>query len=178
MSRIGRNPVPIPGKVKVEVKGDIVTVASPDGKKSLTQQVSMVQVKVVDNQVVLEALEESRDARSRHGLYRTLIANMILGVTTGWEKRLEIHGAGYKVEKKGKQLVLTVGYTYPREYSIPQGIDIELPDATSIVVRGTDKALVGQTAASLRSIRPPDPYRGKGIRLKGEHAVRKVAKGK
>ena len=138
----------------------------------------MVQVKVEDNLVVLEPLDESRDARSRHGLYRTLIANMIHGVTTGWEKRLEIHGAGYKVEMKGRHLVLTVGYTYPREYSIPQGIDIELPDATSIVVRGTDKALVGQTAASLRSIRPPDPYRGKGIRLKGEHAVRKVAKGK
>jgi large subunit ribosomal protein L6 len=178
MSRIGKEAIPIPGKVKVEVKGDLVSVASADGKKKLSQEVTMVSVKVADNLVVVEANDESRDARSRHGLYRTLIANMIDGVTKGWVKRLEIHGAGYKAEMKGPKLMLTVGYTYPREFTIPQGIEIELTNPTTIVLRGIDKALVGQTAASLRHVRPPDPYRGKGIRYTGEQAVRKTAKGK
>ncbi len=178
MSRIGKEPIPIPDKVKVEVKGDLVSVATADGKKKLSQAVSLVSVKVADNRVVVEAEDESRDARARHGLYRTLIANMIAGVTKGWEKRLEIHGAGYKAEMKGPKLMLTVGYTFPREFNLPQGIDIELTNPTTIVLRGIDKALVGQTAASLRNVRPPDPYRGKGIRYTGEHAVRKTAKGK
>jgi large subunit ribosomal protein L6 len=178
MSRIGKMPIPIPAKVKVEVKGDLVLVASEDGKKKLTQEVTMVNVKVVDKQVVVEAADESRDSRSRHGLYRTLIANMIDGVTKGWERRLEIHGAGYKAELQGAKLMLTVGYTYPREFPIPAGIDLELTNPTTILVKGIDKALVGQTAASLRNVRPPDPYRGKGIRYTGEQAVRKTAKGK
>ncbi len=178
MSRIGKTPIPIPDKIKVEVKGDLVSVASADGKKKLSQAVTMVSVKVADSLVLVEANDESRDARSRHGLYRTLIANMIDGVTKGWEKRLEIHGAGYKAEMKGPKLMLTVGYTYPREFDVPKGVDIELTNPTTIVLRGIDKALVGQTAASLRNVRPPDPYRGKGIRYTGEQAVRKTAKGK
>ena len=178
MSRIGKAPIPIPDKVKVEIKGDLVSVATADGKKRMSQAVSMVNVKVADNHVLLEAGDESRDARARHGLYRTLIANMIDGVTKGWEKRLEIHGAGYKAELQGQKLMLTVGYTYPREFTIPEGIELELTNPTTIVLKGIDKALVGQTAASLRHVRPPDPYRGKGIRYTGEQAVRKTAKGK
>lgn len=178
MSRIGKAPIPIPDKVKVEIKGDLVSVATADGKKQMSQAVSMVNVKVADNHVILEAGDESRDARARHGLYRTLIANMIDGVTKGWEKRLEIHGAGYKAELQGQKLMLTVGYTYPREFTIPEGIELELTNPTTIVLKGIDKALVGQTAASLRHVRPPDPYRGKGIRYTGEQAVRKTAKGK
>lgn len=178
MSRIGKSPIPIPATVKVVVKGDLVSVTTADGKKKLSQEVTMVNVKVADNLVVVEAADESRDSRSRHGLYRTLIANMIDGVTKGWEKRLEIHGAGYKAELQGQKLMLTVGFTYPREFVVPREIDLELTNPTTIVVRGIDKALVGQTAASLRNVRPPDPYRGKGIRYTGEQAVRKTAKGK
>jgi large subunit ribosomal protein L6 len=178
MSRIGKKPIPVPDKVKVEVKGDLVTVASADGKKKLEQNVEFVTVKVEGNEVLVETIEDSRQARGCHGLYRTLISNMIAGVTTGWTRALQIEGAGFKAELKGKKLVLTVGYTYPREYMVPDGVTLELPKANQIIIKGTSKELVGQTAASIRAVRPPDPYRGKGIRYVGERAVRKVAKGK
>jgi large subunit ribosomal protein L6 len=178
MSRIGKSPIPIPDGIKVNVAGDVVEVSSADGKKKLSQEVTFVSVKVADKEVVLERDDESRDARARHGLYRTLIANMIEGITKGWQKELEIHGAGYKVEQKGRKLVLTVGYTFPREFQVPAGIDVELPTATHIVLKGIDKAVVGQVAASIRSVRPADPYKGKGIRYKGEQAIRKTPKGK
>jgi len=178
MSRVGKQPVPVPGSVKVAVEGNVVTVASADGKKQLHQEFSLVDIRVEKDLVVVEAKEPTRQASARQGLYRTLIANMILGVTTGWSKNLEIHGAGYKGEKQGKKLVLTVGYTLPREYPIPEDIEVELPSPTTIVVKGVDKARVGQAAASIRAIRRPDPYKGKGIRYQGEHAVRKTPKGK
>jgi len=178
MSRIGKQPVPIPESVKVNVRDGVVTVASADGKKTLSQATDMVTVAVEGDKVVLTVVDDSRTASARQGLYRTLVANMIEGVSKGWSKRLEISGAGYKAEKQGGKLLLTVGYTFPREFLIPAGIDIELPTQTIIVVSGIDKALVGQTAASIRSVRPPDPYKGKGIRYRGEHAVKKTAKGK
>lgn len=178
MSRIGKKPIPVPDKVKVEISGDLVTVSSADGKKKLTQSVSHVTVKVEDSQVIVETADQSRLSRSAHGLYRTLISNMIAGVTTGWTRVLSIEGAGFKAEMTGRKLMLTVGYTYPREYNIPAGVDVELPKANQIVVKGIDKQLVGAIAASIRAVRPPDPYRGKGIRYEGERAVRKVAKGK
>lgn len=178
MSRIGKQPVPIPDGITVEVKGNTVIVSSKGGKQSLSQDFDLVTVAVENNQVVVAVTDDSRQAAGRHGLYRTLIANMIDGIKTGWSKALEIHGAGYKVEEQGRTLVLTVGYTFPRKYQIPEGITVEVPNATNIVIKGIDKALVGQTAASLRGIRPPDPYKGKGIRYKGERAVRKTAKGK
>lgn len=178
MSRIGRKPIEIPATVKVAVSNGVVTVSSADGKKKLEQETHDVSVKVEGNQVVVEKAGDTRSARSCHGLYRTLIANMIEGVTKGWEKRLEVEGAGYKVELKGRTLVLTVGYTHPREYSVPQGIDVELAGTNALILRGASKELVGQTAASIRGIRPADPYRGKGIRYTGEQAIRKVAKGK
>lgn len=178
MSRIGKSPIPIPDGIKVNVANNLVEVSSADGKKKLTQEVSFVSVSVVEKEVLVQRVDESQDARARHGLYRTLIANMIDGITKGWQKELEIHGAGYKVEQKGRKLVLTVGYTFPREFQVPAGIDVELPNANSIVLKGIDKAAVGQIAASIRSVRPADPYKGKGIRYKGEHAIRKTPKGK
>lgn len=178
MSRIGKSPIPIPDGIKVNVANNLVEVSSADGKKKLTQEVSFVNVSVVEKEVLVQRVDESQDARARHGLYRTLIANMIDGITKGWQKELEIHGAGYKVEQKGRKLVLTVGYTFPREFQVPAGIDVELPNANSIVLKGIDKAAVGQIAASIRSVRPADPYKGKGIRYKGEHAIRKTPKGK
>ncbi len=178
MSRVGKKPVSIPDGAVVKVDGDLVTVASKDGKKTLQQAVRHVNVLVEDGQVCLDVADGSRQARASHGLYRTLIANMLEGVTKGWQKTLEIEGAGFKAEQQGKKLVLTVGYTYPREYAIPDGIDLELPKPAVIVIKGIDKELVGQTAASIRAVKPPDPYRGKGIRYQGEQAVRKTAKGK
>ena len=178
MSRVGKKPISIPDGAVVQVQGDLVTVASKDGKRKLQQAVRHVNVQVQDGEVCLEAADGSRQARACHGLYRTLVANMMEGVTKGWEKTLEIEGAGFKAEQQGKKLLLTVGYTYPREYAIPDGIELELPKASIIVIRGIDKELVGQTAASIRAVKPPDPYRGKGIRYRGEHAVRKTAKGK
>lgn len=178
MSRVGRKPISIPDGATVKVDGDLVSVASKDGKRKLQQVVRHVKVVVEEGEVRLDAVDESRQARASHGLYRTLIANMFEGVTKGWEKTLEIEGAGFKAEQQGKKLVLTVGYTFPKEYPIPDGIDLELPKASVIVIKGIDKELVGQTAASIRAVKPPDPYRGKGIRYRGEQAVRKTAKGK
>jgi len=178
MSRIGNKPIPIPKTVKVTVAGDVVTVASSDGKKKLVQEVRFVKVRVEGEVVVIERVDDTRPARACHGLYRTLIANMIQGITAGWSRTLEIHGAGFKAEMQGKKLVLTVGYTKPREFPVPEGIKVELPNPNTVVVSGMDKHLVGQTSASLRAVRPPDPYKGKGIRYQGEHAVRKTAKGK
>jgi large subunit ribosomal protein L6 len=178
MSRIGKKAVPIPPKVKVEVKDGAVVVVSPDGKKRLERKLTHVTVAVGKDSVTVSAVDGSRAARSCHGLYRTLIANMIDGVTKGWSKTLEIEGAGYKAELKGKVLVCTVGYSAPKEFPIPAGIDVELPKPTTVVLKGIDKELVGQTAAALRALHKPDPYRGKGIRYSGEKAIRKVVKGK
>ncbi len=178
MSRIGKKPVPIPAGVKVEVKDNLVTVSSPDGKKKLHQETKFVNITVGPKEVVVERVSETREARSCHGLYRSLIQNMIQGVSGGYTRSLDVEGAGYKAELKGKTLVLTVGYTFPREFAIPDGITVEVPSANKIVVTGIDKQLVGQTAASLRALRPADPYRGKGIRYTGQKAITKVAKGK
>jgi len=179
MSRIGKKPIPIPPKVKVEVKDGVVKVSSADGKKALQRPLVGVTVTVGKEEVVVKALDDTRLSRGCHGLYRTLISNMIDGVTKGWSKTLEIEGAGFKAELKGKdKIVCTVGYTHPKEFSVPKGIDVELPKPTCIVVKGLDKELVGRTAAALRALHKPDPYRGKGIRYEGEKAIRKVVKGK
>ncbi len=178
MSRIGKKPVQLPAGVKVEVKDNLVTVSSADGKKKLCQEFNHVTVTVGPKEVVVVRNAETREARAAHGLYRSLIQNMVTGVSAGYAKTLDIEGAGYKVELKGQTLVLTVGYTFPREFKVPAGINLETPSANRIVVSGIDKQLVGQTAATLRGIRPADPYRGKGIRFMGEKVITKVAKGK
>ncbi len=178
MSRIGVKPIAVPEGIKVVVEGDRVRVLSSDGKKELSQVIRHVDVKMEENMVVVRRQDESRSARACHGLYRTLIANMVQGITQGWSKQLDVEGAGFKLELTGRTLVLTVGYSRPRTFAIPDGIELELPSPNTVIVRGIDKASVGQTAASIRAIRPADPYRGKGIRYTGERVVRKVAKGK
>lgn len=178
MSRIGKKPIPVPPGVKVEIKDDVVSVSSSDGKKKLSQAVRFVKARLENGTVIVDRVDDSRSARGCHGLYRTLIANMIDGVTKGFSQTLEIEGAGYKAELQGKNLVLTVGYTLPRVFPVPAGIDITVPGPTQVVIQGIDKHLVGQTAAVIYGLRPADPYRGKGIRYKGQRVITKVAKGK
>lgn len=175
MSRIGRMPIEIPQGIEVKVDGDSVTVKGPKG--TLTQKLSnRVKVSLQDSKIIVTREAEDKEARSLHGLSRTLIANMIKGVIQGYEKGLEISGVGYRAAKQGNKLVLTVGYSHPVEVTPRPGIDIEVPAPTKIVVKGIDKQLVGQTAAEIRAIRKPEPYKGKGIRYAGEHIRQKAGK--
>lgn len=175
MSRVGKQPVEIPDGVTVTVDGDVVRVKGPKGE--LSQQVRPeMTVEVADGEVRVERTADDRKQRAFHGLTRSLIANMITGVTEGYRKALEIVGIGYRAEKKGGALVLNVGFSHPVEYAEPEGIAISTDGPTVIVVEGSDKQQVGQVAAELRAIRPPEPYKGKGIRYQGEHVRRKAGK--
>ncbi len=176
MSRIGKKPIPVPDGVKVSVdKANIVTVEGPKGK--LTLQVSpRIKIVVEDGQVRVERPTDLKMDKALHGLYRSLINNMIIGVTQGYRKELEMVGVGYKAQLKGKELVLEVGYSHPVVYPIPEGVSIQTPKPTQIVVEGIDKQKVGQVAAEIRKIRPPEPYKGKGIRYVGEKIRRKAGK--
>lgn len=175
MSRIGRQPIQIPAGVEVALDGNTVRVKGPKG--SLERSVHAgTQVSIEAQQILVQRPNDSATARAMHGLTRTLIANMVEGVTRGFEKRLELSGVGYRAAKSGSKLVLTVGYSHPVEIEPPQGIDIEVPTPTSVVVRGANKEHVGETAAKVRSTRPPEPYQGKGIRYAGERVRRKVGK--
>ncbi len=176
MSRIGKKPIPMPYGVKVSVdKANIVTVEGPKGK--LTLQVSpRIKIVVEDGQVRVERPTDLKMDKALHGLYRSLINNMIIGVTQGYKKELEMVGVGYKAQLKGKELVLEVGYSHPVVYPIPEGVNIQTPKPTQIVVEGIDKQKVGQVAAEIRKIRPPEPYKGKGIRYVGEKIRRKAGK--
>jgi large subunit ribosomal protein L6 len=177
MSRIGKKPVAIPAGVTVEVKGSTVVVHGSKGELKITH-LPEVTVKVEGGQVVVERKGDSDDDRARHGLTRQLIANMIIGVKDGYEKRLEIIGVGYKAQIKGKMLVLSLGFSHPVNFDIPAGIEIK-PDEKNgniLSIRGIDKQLVGQVAAVIRGMRPPEPYKGKGIRYTDEHVRRKVGK--
>ncbi len=176
MSRIGRKPISIPKDVKVNVDAsNVVTVEGPKGK--LTLRVSpRIKVIVENEQVRLERPTNLKMDKSLHGLYRSLINNMVIGVTQGYRKELEMVGVGYKAQLKGKELVLDVGYSHPVNYSIPEGINIQVPKPTQIIVEGIDKQRVGQVAAEIRKIRPPEPYKGKGIRYVGEKIRRKAGK--
>jgi large subunit ribosomal protein L6 len=175
MSRIGRKPIAIPDGVTVEIKPGLVVVKGPKGE--LTQTVSR-EMKVTQSNATLsvERPTDRGEHRALHGLTRSLIANMVEGVTEGFEKRLEIQGVGYRARLQGKALELSVGYSHPVSVSAPEGIEFELPTPTQIVVRGIDKQLVGETAARIRRSRPPEPYKGKGVRYAGEHVRRKVGK--
>jgi large subunit ribosomal protein L6 len=176
MSRIGKKPVPIPAGVEVKVDGNKVTVKGPKG--SLTQELlgaTKVEVDAAAKEVRLSRESEVRVERAKHGLYRALIANMIEGVTKGYAKSLEIQGVGYRAQLAGKRLNLFVGYNtkVPEVYNIPEGVTVTVPQPTEINIVGIDKQLVGQVAASIRLIRPPDVYKGKGVRYRGE-VVRKL----
>jgi large subunit ribosomal protein L6 len=175
MSRIGREPIAIPDGVNVELVGSRVTVAGPGG--TLHQNVSPeLKVTVDDGTVKVERPSDERDHKALHGLTRTLIANMVEGVTKGFEKRLEIQGVGYRAALRGSDLELQVGFSHPVEMRAPEGIEFEVPAPNRIVVKGIDKQLVGETAANIRKVRKPEPYKGKGIRYEGEYVRKKAGK--
>jgi len=173
MSRIGKNPITIPAGVEVKIEGNTVTVKGPKG--TLTQEfLSCVNIAKEENQVVVTVDNENHG--NIHGLTRTLIHNMVVGVTNGYEKTLEVNGVGYRAQKQGNKLVLTLGYSHPVEVEETDGITFEVPNPNTIVVKGIDKQLVGQIAANIREKREPEPYKGKGIKYAGERIKRKEGK--
>ncbi|MEE9555342.1 MAG: 50S ribosomal protein L6 [candidate division Zixibacteria bacterium] len=175
MSRIGKKPIPIPKGVKIKLDKDLLTVKGPKGKlaQAITDRIT---VEMKDEGVVLNRPSDSKRHRAMHGLYRSLIANMIEGVTNGYSKRLLIEGVGYRAEKAGKATSFALGFSHPVVIIPPEGIEINIEGPTKFSVSGIDKQLVGQVAANIRSFRPPEPYKGKGIRYDGEHIRRKAGK--
>jgi large subunit ribosomal protein L6 len=175
MSRIGRKPLPVPKGVEVTIDGQTVTVKGPKG--TLVQRVhSEMRVRLENGNVLVERPSDARQHRALHGLTRALLGNMVQGVTQGYFRQLELHGVGYKAEANPKGVRLVVGLSHPVEFPAPAGIKISVESNTQIRVDGIDKALVGQVAAELRRVRPPEPYKGKGIRYVGEHVRRKAGK--
>lgn len=176
MSRIGLNPINIPSGVEVQIKdNNVVEVKGPKGQ--LVQHISEdMELKIEDNVLTIARPTENKRHRSLHGLSRTLIANMIIGVTEGYSKSLEIEGTGYRAQKQGNKLILNLGYSHPIEMEDPEGIVVEVPAANKIVVNGIDKQQVGNYAAVIRGHRKPEPYKGKGVRYSDEYIRRKVGK--
>lgn len=177
MSRIGKLPIPIPSEVKVNVSDEAVQVSGPKGQLE-RRLPGGVRVLVEDNQIVVQRPDDSRGAKSMQGLIRTLLANMVVGVSQGFEKKLEIVGVGYRAERKDQALVLSLGYSHPIVYTLPEGIDVSVEKQVNLIVKGIDKERVGAVAAKIRGFRPPEPYKGKGIRYAGETVRRKVGKAK
>ena len=175
MSRIGQAPIPIPDGVSVSLAAGRVTVNGPKGElqRGLPKGIS---VEEGDGELRVLRENEARETRALHGLVRSLVFNMVQGVTQGYEKNLEIQGVGYRAAKKGQDLELSVGFSHTVTKKAPQGIEFDVPTPTRIAVKGIDKELVGQTAAEIRAIRKPEPYKGKGIRYEGEHVRRKAGK--
>ena len=175
MSRIGNAPVTLPSGVEVTMVGTTLQVKGPMG--TLTQEVDpRITVSVDDGVVTVKRQNDERDTRSRHGLYRALLNNMVVGVSEGYTKELTAVGVGYRASLKGSSLELQVGFSHPVSVEAPAGVEFEVPDPTRIIVRGIDKQLVGQTAANVRAVRPPEPYKGKGIRYSNEKVRRKAGK--
>ncbi|MEC7839666.1 MAG: 50S ribosomal protein L6 [Chlamydiota bacterium] len=175
MSRIGKQPISLPKGVEVTFKDGIVTVKGPKGV--LTQKVHInLEIKVEENEVIVSVDEKLPKGSAFHGLYRSLINNMVVGVSNGFEKKLEMIGVGYRAAVKGKDLDLQVGFSHPTLLAIPEGIDVKVEKNTHISITGTDKQVVGQFAADIRALRPPEPYQGKGIRYVGEYVRRKAGK--
>lgn len=176
MSRIGLKPITIPSGVDIKINdNNLVEVKGPKGQ--LTQQLSPeMEIKIEDGVLTVARPSENKKHRSLHGLTRTLIENMIIGVTEGYSKTLEIEGTGYRAAKQGNKLVLTLGFSHPVELEDPEGIEVEVPQPNRIIVKGIDKQRVGNYAANIRSFREPEPYKGKGIRYQGEIVRRKVGK--
>ena len=175
MSRIGRMPVPIAKGVEVKQANGTISVKGPKGQMELNVHRDMTIV-VDDGEIRVERPSDHNDHRALHGLTRSLIANMVIGVTEGFSKTLEIIGVGYKAATTGKAITLTLGFSHTIEYQPIDGVSLECPNQTTIVISGIDKQKVGQTAAEIRSFRPPGPYKGKGIRYQGEHVRRKAGK--
>jgi large subunit ribosomal protein L6 len=175
MSRIGKKPIPVPDGVTVSIGPGRVTVNGPKGELEQTVSARM-EIVQEDGTLTVTRPTDRGDDRAIHGLTRSLVANMVEGVTDGYEKRLEITGVGYRAKLAGKALELSVGYSHPVSISAPDGIEFEVPQPTQVIVRGIDKQLVGEIASQIRRVRPPEPYKGKGIRYAGEHVRRKVGK--
>ncbi len=175
MSRIGRKPIPVPAGVNIAIEPERVTVNGPKGE--LSERIHRdITVERVEEELVVTRPTDRGEHRALHGLTRSLVANMVEGVTHGFEKRLEIQGVGYRAQLKGRDLELALGYSHPVPIKAPDGIEFEVPLPTRIVVRGISKQLVGETAANIRKQRKPEPYKGKGIRYEGEYVARKVGK--
>ncbi len=175
MSRIGKLPIEVPKGVTVTLNDSVLTVKGPKGElsRSIMAEVSVV---IEDGKICVTRTDESIKSRSAHGLTRTLVNNMVVGVTTGYQSDLEINGVGYRAEVKGSELVLSLGYSHPVVYPLPSGISVDVEKMTKLAVKGIDKELVGQTAAKIRSFRGPEPYKGKGIKYASETILRKAGK--
>jgi large subunit ribosomal protein L6 len=175
MSRIGKQPIAVPDGVEVTIEPELVKVKGPKGE--LEERVSRaMDVSQENGEILVKRPTDRGEHRALHGLTRSLIANMVEGVTNGYEKALEIQGVGYRAQLQGSKLVLALGYSHPVEIDAPSGIDFEVPQPTRIIVRGISKQAVGEVAAIIRKQRPPEPYKGKGIRYQGEYVARKVGK--
>ena len=175
MSRIGRAPIPIPDGVTIDITGQTVTVKGPKGELTHTV-VEPIRIAEQDGQIVVTRPTDRGPHRALHGLSRSLVANLVTGVSAGFERRLEIQGVGYRAQMRGQALELAVGFSHPVTIDPPDGIQFEVPAPTQVVVRGIDKQLVGEIAAQVRGVRPPEPYKGKGVRYAGEAVRRKVGK--
>ena len=175
MSRIGKLPIEVPSSVTITISPDEVVVKGPKGQLSV-QYHGRVEVKQEGEQVLVGRFNDSREARTFHGLYQRLISNCVIGVTEGFKKELEIQGVGYRAAMKGKDLDLSLGYSHPTVYPAPEGITFTCPAPTQVIVEGIDKQKVGQVASEIRGMRPVEPYKGKGIRYKGERVIRKAGK--
>lgn len=177
MSRIGKLPIEIPSGVEVKFADGVLTVKGPKGE--LTQTIDpLVKLEIADNQITVVPQAETKEARSFHGLFRSLTANMVEGVTKGYQKRLEINGVGYRAQIQGKKIVLSLGYSHPIEYQVPEGVTAEIDKDKNnvIIISGINKQKVGQTAAEIRDFRKPEPYKGKGVKYEDEHIRRKAGK--
>ncbi|HEY5638816.1 MAG TPA: 50S ribosomal protein L6 [Dehalococcoidia bacterium] len=175
MSRVGANPIALPKGVELKIEGPQVSVKGPKGELSWTFQ-REISFKQEDGQIIVSRPSDQARHKAMHGLSRTLLANMVAGVTEGFSKTLEMHGVGYRAQMQGKDLEVSVGYTHPVKVSPPEGIEFEVDGTSKIIVKGADKQAVGQAAADVRKIRPPEPYKGKGIRYEGEYVRRKAGK--
>ncbi|MGO1589626.1 MAG: 50S ribosomal protein L6 [Alkalibacterium gilvum] len=175
MSRIGKQPITIPEGVDVNIDGNVITVKGKNGE--LSREISpIIDVKVEDNQMTFERPNESKSSRTIHGTTRAIVNNMVEGVTVGFEKVLELNGVGYRAQKQGDKLVVNVGLSHPVEFEAVEGLTVDVPSNTVISIKGANKEHVGALAANVRAVRPPEPYKGKGIRYRGENVRRKEGK--
>jgi large subunit ribosomal protein L6 len=176
MSRIGKKPIPVPEGVQVTIEEERVVVEGQHGRLEQCYEPEMVEIKFEDGQVVVRRRDEEKEHRARHGLYRSLIANMVQGVVEPYSKTLIFKGLGYRARPQGRTLELELGYSHPIRYEVPAGAEVEVPAQGQIIIRSPDKQLVGQVAAKIRAFRPPEPYKGTGIRYKDEQIIRKEGK--
>lgn len=177
MSRIAKNPIPVPSGVEVQLGIEQISVKGPKGQLTMISN-PLVKVDRDGDELKVAPQSEGQGAMAMAGTMRALVSNMVTGVTTGFERKLSIVGVGYRAQAQGKKLNLTLGFSHPVVYAVPEGVDVETPTQTEILVKGADKQKVGQVAAEIRSYRPPEPYKGKGVRYTDEHVVRKQAKKK